>query len=180
MSGLGGIVVFALIATLSLTVIGYLTGVVRTGASIAAEINLMIQDEAAKSVGRLEIANLTILPDNTTIKAEIINKALKPIPVRDLNLMDIIIVYESWGNVRATWIPYRRDGGGVEGWRATNITHGGSGEIINPSSQDFTSGMWDPGETLHIEVWLNPAYPATGAALLIASTPEGAMGWRTR
>ena len=180
MSGLGGIVVFALIATLSLTAIGYLAGVMRTGTSLAAEINIMIQEEAVKSVGRLEIANLTILPDNTTIRAEIINKALKSIPLRNLNLMDIILVYESQGAIRAAWIPYRRDGEGLEGWHVTDITQGEAGEIINPSSRNFTTGMWDPGETLHIEIRLNPSHPATGTTLLIASTPEGAMGWRAR
>ena len=179
MSGLGGIVVFALIATISFTVIGYLAGVMRTGTSMAAEIVMMAREEAAKAVGRLEIGNLTKLPDNTTLRAEITNKALRPIQVRDLNLLDIILVYQTNNGVRTAWIPYMPGGDGAEGWRALEITHGDSGEILNPASPDFTTGLWDPDETLHIEVWLDPSHPAVGELLLIASTPEGAVGWRS-
>lgn len=174
-SGLGGLVVFAVFAAASLAAAGYLAGTLALEGKLFSEHTELLKAEAQRQIGSIEIETIQVQDDNRTVVVELLNDGSAPVAVSEFNQMDLILVYdEVGGGVRVVWLPYDKTGLGEEGWRALNITYGNGSELLNPVSSDFSTGLWDPNEKLCIQAWVSREHLIQdGRAAVIAATPEG-------
>ena len=153
MSSLGVIATSAIFMVVALVSISSLTGIILLNYNLLKDSINLISAEGAFAEGRLKVNSTTILPDNRSLEALIINDGAEKIRVKDFEKIDVIIVYENNGRVEAEWLPYDPSESLEAGWKPLNITYNGSGELLNPASPDFSSGIWDPGEVLAIKAW---------------------------
>ena len=174
-SGLGGLVVFAVFAAASLAAAGYLARTLALEGKLFSEHAELLKAEAQRQIGSIKIESIQVQDDNRTVVAGLLNDESPPVAASRLSQMDLILVYdEVGGGVRVVWLPYDKTGLEEEGWRALNITYGNGSEILNPVSSDFSTGLWDSGEKLYIQAWVSQGHPIQdGRAVLIAATPEG-------
>lgn len=157
MSGLGGVTVFAVFTITMITVIGY------TATYFSIQANMMelrineLLEENLNKLSRIEIKRLDTSQINSTTSmyASIVNRCCRPVNVKDLERMDVILVYRDGGETKCVWLPHDRSKTSPEGWRPLNITYEGGGELVNPSNIDLSTGFWDVGEELNIEIWVN-------------------------
>ena len=153
MSSLGVIATSAIFMVVALVSISSFTGIILLNYNLLKNSISLASAEGALAGGRLKVNSIQILPDNRSLEALILNDGAEKIRVRDFEKMDLIIVYGSGGGVEAEWLPYDPGEELEAGWRPLNITYEGSGELLNPASPDFSSGIWDPGEVLAIRAW---------------------------
>lgn len=153
MSSLGAIgtsVIFMMIALIS---ISSLAGIILLDYRLLKSSIEAISGEVERAGGRLRIIMISILRDNRSLEALILNDGAGGIRVADFEKMDLILVHRSGGELRAEWLPYDPEESSERGWKPLNITYRGADELINPASPDFSSGIWDPGEVLAVKAW---------------------------
>ena len=153
MSSLGAIgtsVIFMMIALIS---ISSLAGIILLDYRLLRSSVEAVSEEIGQAGGRLRITMISILRDNRSLEALILNDGAGGIKVADFEKMDLILVYRSGGELRAEWLPYDPEENLERGWKPLNITYRGADELINPASPDFSSGIWDPGEVLAVKAW---------------------------
>ncbi|MCX8192352.1 MAG: hypothetical protein N3G77_00900 [Nitrososphaeria archaeon] len=177
MSSLASVIVFAIFTTLTLALIGYCLNSLATQISILTYYAEYIERSLSKELVELMVKDIRVSQDNITLHASLLNKCCRPIAVRDLNKLDIILVYRTSDNeTRVVWLPYDLSKSIDEGWRPIEIKHYNQTELINLTSSDFTSGLWDVNEYVTIEAWVRDDREIYGEPHLIISPPEG--GWR--
>ncbi|MCF8884784.1 MAG: hypothetical protein L4877_03205 [Aigarchaeota archaeon] len=157
MSGLGGVAVFAVLTITTITVIGYTATYFSMQISmIESKVNEVLEENLDK-LSRIELIRMNISQNNatTSIYVSIVNKCCKPIPVKDLAKLDVILVYRNGEETKCIWLPYDKSKISPEGWRPLNITYSNGRELVNPSNVDLSTGLWDVGEELNIEAWVN-------------------------
>jgi len=171
-SSLGSLAASAFFAAIALISIGFLMGMISLGCGVIRDSLATALENLELSRGVLDVENLTVLSDNRSVEARILNRGADPIRVGEFDKMDVILVYRSSaGFVKAVWLPYDPDMDLSYGWRPLNITYEGSEELLNPVSPDMSSGLWDPDECLAIRAWV--ADEIRGAVKLIVAAPSG-------
>ena len=172
MSSLGGLMVFAVFAAISLATMGYLMGIAILESKMISERAEIVKQSLSQSHACLRTTSMKIHEDNKTIEAIVLNLGAGSIPVSDFKLMDIILVYERFdGSRRTVWLPYDPHETLEEGWKALNITYNGGMELLNPTAPDMSSGLWDDGESLAIKLWVSEEILGEAAFLMVA--PNG-------
>ncbi len=147
---------------------------IRTGIDEAAE-SKKLEIRERISVNRLIAFNSTIVYGNVT------NLGQTSIAARDFNKVDVILVYTALSNASkvSVRLSYDSTKTSANGWRATSVyTNGRLGETISPINvPSASSGMWDPDETVKIEIWLsltNAVDNTQGISIIVAS-PNAAV-----
>lgn len=137
-----------------------------------AAIQLSNKVTIAKDKEKIEIIAYQIV-DSTTFLINITNTGDVSIPVSKLDMIDIIVTYISAGQIVIERAVYRATTGCR--WTPLNIYADGiSSEIINPVDQNFSSGLWDPGETLEIRLTLSNPVDNLTPIYIVISTLGGA------
>ena len=179
MSALGGIFTSLLLVVVAMLSVGLLMGSMILGYKFLQENLAEVSLELTRSKGSLEVLNLTVIDNDKAVKAFVLNRGAGSIKASNFKKMDLLLIYWSAKSrsIKASWIPY--DVGCVLGqgpcWSAINVTYQGGSEILNPVSQDFSSGMWDSGEVLEIIVKLaaSERIDSSKPAALIIAAPNG-------
>jgi len=161
------------------TLAGYITTIIMlTVLTLTAALTSAYLENAATQLSnkvaiaedeeKIEIMTHQIV-NSTTFLINITNTGDISIPVSKLDMIDIITTYVSNGQIITERAVYKA----TTGCRWTplylytgNIPY----EIINPVNQDFSSGLWDPGETLEIRLTLsNPADNLTPIYIVVSA-----------
>ncbi|MCX8169856.1 MAG: hypothetical protein N3D72_02085, partial [Candidatus Methanomethyliaceae archaeon] len=101
-----------------------------------------------------------------TIFVNITMQGVKGIPIRNLNLSDVFVVYKHQGNI----ISIR-----IDSWHPTRVfTNGKEGDIVNPINISKWNGIWDPGETLELKISLPYSLDEFKAFFLMVMPDGGA------
>lgn len=174
MSSLGSLVIFIIFALTTLMLIGYTLNNLSNNIWLFTYYSHHLEKSSLKDRGEIEVEELEISSDNTTISLRLVNKCIKPILVRDFPLLDVILVYRTIDNkTMIKWLAYNLDRSLEEGWLPLRIEQGNHTELINPVSGNFKSGLWDPGEALLVEAWVREDEPIAGGTVLIVPCIEG-------
>lgn len=104
--------------------------------------------------------------DNFTIFINVTMQGTKGIPIRNLNLSDVFVVYKHQGNIISIKI---------DSWYPTRVfTNGKEGDIVNPIEISKWNGIWDPGEMLELKFSL--PYPMDEfRVFLLMIMPDGGV-----
>lgn len=99
------------------------------------------------------------------------------IPIRDFPYMDVIVVYKKNGINQTTWVPYDQDGASTPYWRVSRVFFkDDEGDLINPLKLTSpTHGVWDPEETLELEIALSGSVQEFYYVILV--TPNGNLAY---
>jgi len=93
--------------------------------------------------------------DSHTYRVNVTNTGDSLLSVGDLSKIDILAIYEDAFGQATRWIAYDQNGSG-EYWRVRGVYFDGGAEITNPTSFGASDyGIWDPMETMEVEVHLN-------------------------
>ncbi|MEM4536964.1 MAG: hypothetical protein QXP92_07005 [Nitrososphaerota archaeon] len=174
MSSLGSLSVFVIFTLATLILVGYMLNSLSNNTSLFIYYSQYLEKSSLGNRGEIEIRELEISPDNTSISLKLVNKCIKPLHVTDFPLLDVIFLYRSTDNkTRVKWLTYNPSRSLDEGWLPLRIEYGNHAELVNPVSGDFKSGLWDPGEALLIEAWVRKDEPVVGESVLIVPCIEG-------
>jgi len=109
--------------------------------------------------------------DSHTYRVNVTNTGDSLLTVGDFAKIDILAIYEDAFGQATRWMAYDQDGSG-EYWRVRGVYFDGGAEITNPVSfggSDY--GIWDPMETMEVEVHLNAT--VTEFESIIITLPGG-------
>ncbi|MEM4719181.1 MAG: hypothetical protein QW330_03905 [Nitrososphaerota archaeon] len=168
MSSLGAIATSAVFAIIVIASMGAFMSTIFLGYELFRNNVILLWEEAGRAGGRIDVISISVLQDNRSLEVLLLNRGMSGIRAADFGKIDIILVY---GRGKAKWLPYDPAESLDAGWRPLNITYEGLDEIINPTSPDFSSGIWDPGEALAVRVWLDSS--VEGRVKLIIVSPTG-------
>lgn len=149
------------------------------GTTKIADLNDKISEHARRLNDRLKssISIEGIVQDNndsSILYVNITNNGSISIKFKDIEHMDVIIVYFDQYNLKHVNRLSYSDSGEDGTWKVISIfTRNGSEEIINPLYISSHSGLWDPYEKLEIKINLNFAVNISNGLYLLIALPNG-------
>jgi len=172
MAGLSGIYASVFIITAFLVCFSILALISISSVSQIKSIKESIINNNLEKIrvsGALRISSNKILVNLTNI-------GKSSIPVDNFELFDVIIVYKS--NLtgakvtkRLSFDPNRLSS---SGWTIIGVTSSNKEELLNVIDlDDFSYGLWDPGETMCLEIWVDENFSSTLPVHVIISLPKG-------
>ena len=176
MAGLGGTYAAALLVLVLSGVIMTMYAVVLRGPMLILESGVDVVTRTCELESKLSLSG-SPYSIGSTIYVNLTNEGPRPVDVRNLDLIDVIVEYVPTGSDESTCerLPFlTQPDPQSKGWTITNITTSeGKPEIENPVDIPyFTRGFWDQGEiaTLEINVPdLDPSEPI----LVVITSPSG-------
>ncbi|MCD6095055.1 MAG: hypothetical protein J7J99_00650 [Thermoprotei archaeon] len=160
--------------------------------SIAAimVINFSIHESIGEAIGEeanirvftlgeeLRIDDGYISQDGHEVFINITNVGEASVPIKDFKFIDVIVVYKDVNkNVKILWVPYEETPNQLSDcWFLNDVfIDNRSGDIINPIRISSTgcSGLWDPGETIEITIYLKDQISAEGLIFILICSPRG-------
>jgi len=163
-----------------------------TISSLAALIvvNFSIHESIGKAIGEEVSVRIYTLSDALRIKSgyrsqdgheiyiNMTNVGESSVPVKDFKFIDVIVVYRDVsGDVKVLWVPYESQPDQTSDcWFVNGVfVDNRSGDIINPIRISNTgwSGLWDPGETVEIVIYLNDQVSPENVIFVLICSPRG-------
>ena len=156
MSALGSIFTSMVLVFAAVFSIGMLIGSTVLGHGLIREDLAAVIREVEQAKGSLQVINLTLMEDNKTVDAQVLNRDAGSLRISEFGKMDLILIYWSkkTESIEVKWIPYDPSCALGQGpcWSPLKVSYQGGSELTNPVSPDFGSGMWDSGEVLELLV----------------------------
>jgi len=110
------------------------------------------------------------------ILVNLTNIGKSSIPVDDFELFDVIIVYKSnlTGDKVTKRLLFDPNRLNSSGWTIISVTSSNKEELLNIIDlDDFSYGLWDPGETMCLEIWVDENFSNTLPVYVLISLPRG-------
>jgi hypothetical protein len=147
------------IALIMLASVSYASSSLSSADAIGNSFKTMA--ERVREIGRTNIiAENTTTADGSAVEITLRNDGNTAL--RNYSRWDVIVRY---ANGTTTWIPYQAADG--RGWWSDN------GTFLNGSPDVFEPGILNPGETLKINVYPNPAVDKDTTTMVVVSTDNG-------
>lgn len=149
-----------------------ITSTVSSFGVISRGIDSMVSQSEAALNEDLEFSSWSLV-DPTTLRANVTNTGETSIRLRDFK-MDCIVTYAEYGVKYSTWVPYVQAGGAGSHWNVTRVFFNGQeGDEVNPMKlMAPVYGVWDPRETVEIQIQLEGSNPTFLYVTLV--TPNAA------
>lgn len=180
MGGLSTVVASAVIIILLLEVIVmYQEAFLRFTESMEESLSRIAETKIMMIKESIKITDIVIV-NSTFLYVNVTNNGKVGIIARDFSKIDVILVYIAQVNSSKVtlWLPYDASMAVANGWRVKSAYVGStSKELINPINlPSANSGIWDPNETLQLEVWLdsNNALDTSEGVVVIIVALNGA------
>ncbi|RLF18986.1 MAG: hypothetical protein DRZ82_07165 [Thermoprotei archaeon] len=175
-SGVLALCFLCIIAISSIAAIITMNFTIHEGISRAVEENannkvIILSEE-------LRIDGGFISQDGHEISINVTNVGELAIAVKEFRFIDVMIAYEDVNGVRKLlWIPYREQIDQVGNYWYLNrvFVDNREGDLINPIRITDTehSGLWDPGETIEIVIYLTDPIPSGSVVFVLICSPRG-------
>lgn len=91
--------------------------------------------------------------DAHTFRVNVTNTGDVALSVNDFSKIDILVVYEDAAGQATGWLDYDQSGSG-DYWRVRGVYFDDGDEFMNPVQLGSGYGVWDPTETMEVEVHL--------------------------
>ncbi len=151
------------IALIMLASVSYASSSLSSADAISNSFKTMA--ERVREIGRTNIiAENATTADGSAVEITLLNDGNTDL--RNYSRWDVIVRYR---NGATSWIPYVASAvpGTAPGWWSDN------GTFLNGSPDVFEPGILNPGETLKINVYPNPAVGKDTSTLVVISTDNG-------
>lgn len=110
---------------------------------------------------------------STLVRLNVTNTGDGGVRLRDVLRSDIIVTYGDAPHRRAVLLRYD-DLLSPDTWRISGVYVGGrAGDLVNPINLNLKTGIWDPGETLELELHLSEE--VDGGLGVVLALPSGAV-----
>jgi len=141
-----------------------------------ADIGQTISEDVIRVKARsaFSVRNVTVT-SNDTLAFEIHNAGPSPHRASRLKYTDVIITYRNLsGASESVWVPYDPSHTQPRGWRISEVvTNGRTGEILDPFDlKDGYKGVWNPGETLLVDSWLDDEINSSAPVVVLFEPGE--------
>ncbi|MEM4576422.1 MAG: hypothetical protein QW701_03025 [Candidatus Nezhaarchaeales archaeon] len=176
MSGFGGLVSASIIILIISSSLGFLVGVVITSMQ-AYEWKWSSIEGLAAPRPKPRIDNVLIYTSEnlTLVKLNVTNVGEGSLRVRDFLKSDLILLYRDGLLKKAVRLNYS-DLLSPNSWRLSRVfVSNREGDILNPIHVESASGLWDPGETLEIEVRIGDTISANVGLGVVLALPDGVV-----
>ncbi|MGC8936337.1 MAG: hypothetical protein ACP5KV_03100 [Candidatus Methanomethylicaceae archaeon] len=158
MGGFGTVFAVAMVGMIVLVLFG---STVKFVTSYAELINYLPRQLSSPQVDSGYMSTYSIFYVNVTMYGN------KGIPISKLELADILVSYRNNGNL----VTIRLDKG--SGWEINRVLVGNrTGDLINPINLEQGTGIWDPGETLELAIFL-PSPSDNAEWYFVMMLPDG-------
>lgn len=176
MSGFGGLVSASIIILIISSSLGFLVGIVMTSMQ-AYDWKWSSLEELTVSRPKPRIDNVVVHSSKnlTSIKLNVTNVGEGPLRIRDFLKSDLILLYHDGFKKKVVRLNYS-DLLSPNSWKLSRVFVGDKeGDVLNPIHVESTSGLWDPGETLEIEVRISDTINANSGLGVVLALPDGVV-----
>lgn len=168
MSGFGGAFAIVMMGFILSAVFGGLIVFLQSYVTLAS-LDREVQTSSLTVKSGKIIDNHTFLVNVTLDKGHIKFSKLK--------YSDVFVVYTSGGKQVAVKVAW---GYGPDSWHVRRVFSGGKvGDLLNPINIEAESGIWDPGETLELNVTVTQLIDLDGKWYFSITLVDGGEGSRS-
>ena len=152
----------AILVTTSLSSFRLITGAI----SDQIEVNEVVVSESVAFSGYVYV-------NGNTARVNLTNDGGIGVPLRDFDLVDLVLTYSVGGLGETVWVPFVQGGGAGSHWKVNRVFfRGAQGDVVSPMRlTEPVAGVFDPTETVEIELYLDAVAPTF--EYLSLSTPSG-------
>ncbi|MEM3484764.1 MAG: hypothetical protein QXI12_04005 [Candidatus Methanomethyliaceae archaeon] len=162
MGSFGSVFAMAIVGVVIMTSFGVIAKVLTSYEVFISEAKQELRSNIYVTSGRFE--------DPSTCFVNVTLYGNKSFSINKMRLTDIFVVYKSGGNTISTRLEY-----GLS-WSISRVLIGSyERELINPINLTKETGLWDPGETLELQLSL-PSPSETSEWYFLMVLPDGGSG----
>lgn len=176
MSGFGGLLAASVIAIMCTVALIFISNAIFLGISIYdSRIENMLALTALKAIPQIEHGVVTTSESMSTIRLNVTNVGFQGVKIRDVVSSDVIVIYFNGSMRKAIRLEYS-DYKTSNSWRIERVFVGNKeGDSLNPINIRLKTGIWDPGETLELELLIQDFIDAGKGLSVVLALPGGVV-----
>ncbi|MCX8182685.1 MAG: hypothetical protein N3D12_06155 [Candidatus Methanomethyliaceae archaeon] len=164
MGSFGSVFAIAIVGMVIMTSFGVLAKVLTSYEVFISEVGREARSNPSVTSGYME--------GSTTYLVNITLYGGRSVSINKIRLADVFVVYRSGDGKISTRLDY-----GI-GWSISRVLIGDhEGELVNPINLTRETGLWDPGETLELQLSLPSPSETSECYFLIVLPDGGSCSW---